>query len=818
MGKTGLATLAAAFWGAIAGQAPAQDLVGFDRADFGSVVLTRRQSGAPGGDIVLEAGIGSYRNEAVSRYSPDVGFRQLGRAVGRLDVLTDLEIVPCTAFIVSERYIVTNHHCVPDGARRRGASRIEGVEFVAGYVEEGVVEGARSFRVNPVPVEANAALDYAVLEVFGNPAREWGALTLSPASISEGRPFWIIGHPEGGAQRISREDCASASPALSGGRLRHTCDTLPGNSGSPVIDTDTRAVIALHHAGSRRSGANYAIPMADILAQSEILGALFGAGRTSARESEPGGPVCAGAARHFETAEQIGTAAALEAHVEFYGSCAFAPLAEAALAAMDEAPDETESDAPVADAPPEEEDAAPPVVLAATAPERCDQLAASPYDPALPEDVTGIEADDMDVRAAIRACREAVDEDDGDARRIYQLARAIEIGARDDAEAASLYRRSADLDYAAAFTGLGWLYENGYGVDQSDFEAAAWYRRGAERGDAVAMNNLGYFYEQGIAVRQSADRAFRWYTEAAEWGYPIAQTNLGWMYESEREDFEEAARWYLAAAEAGEPIGQGNIGWFYQEGLGVDQDDAEAARWYRAAADQGDARGQLNLGWMYENGRGVPQDDDEALRLYRLAADQDDERAMANVGWMYQYGRGVEADAEEAVRWYRRAAEAGDAGGQTNLGWMYEFGEGIEKDEERAAFWYRQAAEQGDDVGQVNYGWMLQEGVGVDQDDREAVYWYGRAAEQGNARAAVNLGWMYEEGRGVDGGASDEEAVRWYRIGAEGGNTIGKANLAYMLENGYGTEKDVEEAVRWYREAAAEGDERSAEAVERLER
>ncbi|MBV6638269.1 MAG: trypsin-like peptidase domain-containing protein, partial [Mameliella sp.] len=246
----------------------------FDRSSFGQVVLKRPQ--ALLGDASFELSVGAYNNEPITNYSARSIFADMGRSVGRLDILTDAGVFPCTAFIVSDKHLLTNHHCVPgilDNPKAQ-SSQIQAVQFVAGYIREGVVEDTRMYQVNQVPVETNAELDYTLLEVFGDPSSDWGKLTLGRTAANPLDPFWIIGHPMGEAQRISREKCAAADPAISGGTLRHTCDTLPGNSGSPVIDASSRTVVALHHAGSNRNSVNYAIPISRIVKQSPILTAL----------------------------------------------------------------------------------------------------------------------------------------------------------------------------------------------------------------------------------------------------------------------------------------------------------------------------------------------------------------------------------------------------------------------------------------------------------------------------------------------------------------------------------------------------------------
>ena len=257
----------------VASLAHSQDLMGFDRSNYGSVVLSQTQS--VGSDVQLELSIGNYENEPIINYSPGSVFAQIGRSVGRLDVLTDKGVFPCTAFIVSEKHILTNYHCSKGllDNEKIGASRIDATQFVAGYTQTGIEEGTKKYTVIPTPVEASKTLDYAVLEVIGDPSQEYGQLKLASTSPAGGDPFWIIGHPMGEGQRISREKCKANNPALSSGKLLHTCDTLPGNSGSPVIDAGLQQVVALHHAGSKADSVNFAILMSKILANSKVLAA-----------------------------------------------------------------------------------------------------------------------------------------------------------------------------------------------------------------------------------------------------------------------------------------------------------------------------------------------------------------------------------------------------------------------------------------------------------------------------------------------------------------------------------------------------------------
>ncbi|MCC1492221.1 trypsin-like peptidase domain-containing protein [Cognatishimia sp. F0-27] len=349
--------VAAAFAACFAASAlPAQDFVGFDRASFGSVVLKRNQT-AGAGDVSLELSVGSYNNESITNYSDDSIFARIGLSVGRLDILTDNGVFPCTAFIVSSRHVLTNYHCVPgilDNERAR-ATRIDAVQFVAGYTQTGVEEGTQKFVVLPNPVEAHQDLDYALLEVIGNPSADYGMLELSDRTPRDGDPYWVIGHPMGEAQRISREQCRANRPAVSGARLLHTCDTLPGNSGSPVIDASLQKVVGLHHAGSKKDSVNFAIPMHAIIARSEVLEAALrapggGTVRPPVTDASPPpvdpGPVVTPDAPEanicdtlYAEAKNFGRCFAYEAYIQRCDAHTFAPFAAAFIADQCSAPE-----------------------------------------------------------------------------------------------------------------------------------------------------------------------------------------------------------------------------------------------------------------------------------------------------------------------------------------------------------------------------------------------------------------------------------------------------------------------------------------------
>ena len=373
---------------------------------------------------------------------------------------------------------------------------------------------------------------------------------------------------------------------------------------------------------------------------------------------------------------------------------------------------------------------------------------------------------------------------------------------------------------------LGWMYEHGKGVDQSDREAATWYRKAAQQGHVEAQYNLGVMYQYGWGHTE----AVKWFQKAAQQGHAAAQYCLGFSYRygsSIERNNGEAVKWFQKAAKQGNAEAQVELGVMYEYGNGVEQNHEEAVKWLRKAAEQGEPSSQYRLGEMfYKNGMGASQDYGEAIKWFRKAAEQEHEDARSlydticwlekdviqkvaeqscanaqnELGIMYSNGVHVTQDYEEAVKWYRKAAEQGHADAQNNLGKMYTAERGVDWADVEASTWYRKAAEQGHPDAQNNLGALYEEGLGVELDEEEAVKWYRKAAEQGHSNAQFHLGRMYEEGWGVE--QNDEEALEWYFKAADQGDAYAQNELGHRYEKGEGVKQSDEEALKWFSEAA----------------
>ena len=453
--------------------------------------------------------------------------------------------------------------------------------------------------------------------------------------------------------------------------------------------------------------------------------------RVSKSASDP----CASAQLHFEAARDLGRVDALEDHIQRFGSCEFAAIANMLIESL------RESEPDVAVLTPSDGDGAGAGsgggLSDSDAVAECQRLASDL-------------ASEADISAAIDACRVAAARVPTDDLTLYLLGEALNA-AGDYSEAVDWYRKAADLGLADAQNALGLKYDAGEGVALDDQEAARLYRLAAEQGLAVAQYNLGLMYDFGEGVQENNAEAVRWYRKAAEQGRADAQNRMGLHYdagEGVELDDREAVSWYRKAAEQGFAAAQHNLGLMYADGEGVGEDDVEAVVWLRRSAEQGYADAQNALGLKYDLGEGVALDDEEAARWYLRAAEQGLAAAQHNIGLMYDNGEGVPQDEAEAIRWYRLAAEQGHASAQNRLGLKYDSGSGVELDDVEAVKWFRAAADQGLAVAQYNIGLMYDYGEGVARDEAEAVYWLQLSSDQGYADATWTLGQKYLNGTG----------------------------------------------------------------------
>jgi len=174
------------------------------------------------------------------------------------------------------------------------------------------------------------------------------------------------------------------------------------------------------------------------------------------------------------------------------------------------------------------------------------------------EDATRSNEEDLYADAA-DLFRQVIMKDPHHAEAYYYMGFLYENGLGVDKDAKSSfrsYRKAADLKHPKAWTKLGNFYSKGFGVHRDFKNALESYEIAAhDLNDAEAYNLLGIIYEEGIEVPPDYELAYEYYSKAAELNNPKAKLNLGLMQErgrtSHHDPIDGAVTSYVEAADAG---------------------------------------------------------------------------------------------------------------------------------------------------------------------------------------------------------------------------------------------------------------------------
>ena len=211
---------------------------------YGKSVLPLNESLGDSADTIRKQG---NIFEPMSQLRKDSPLRVRARAIGRLDLLVENNgkraLVTCTASIVSQQLLLTNHHCIPG---KNG--KIVKASLLLDY-EKSDGSGTTRLDVEPSSVEGDANLDYSLARLKSPVPAGIKPLTFGDLSVKPRQQLLMIHHPAGQIKKMSRFKCrASKSTLIKGPYLRHICESLPGSSGGILFNTTTGAV-GLHHSG-----------------------------------------------------------------------------------------------------------------------------------------------------------------------------------------------------------------------------------------------------------------------------------------------------------------------------------------------------------------------------------------------------------------------------------------------------------------------------------------------------------------------------------------------------------------------------------------
>ena len=121
------------------------------------------------------------------------------------------------------------------------------------------------------------------------------------------------------------------------------------------------------------------------------------------------------------------------------------------------------------------------------------------------------------------------------------------------------YMDKAGLGNARAQYNIGYMFENGKGVDRDYESAIVWYEKAAKQKNVEALNNLAHMYQKGHGVKKDYKKAVEYLLMAAKRKDSVAQFNLGLAYQQGKgvkKDVKKALYWYRKSMKSGNDIAE----------------------------------------------------------------------------------------------------------------------------------------------------------------------------------------------------------------------------------------------------------------------
>lgn len=179
----------------------------------------------------------------------------------------------CTGFRVAPDLFMTNQHCST-------FKTCDAVRFHLGFETALPAEKQIYFRcvaVETVFLGLDFAL-YRVERIASDVPDDFPILTLARYIPKNFTPLFFPAHPATGPKKIDRSAAcqimeAVPFPFYERTNIAHSCDSMSGSSGGPLISSETKSVVALHWGGVSTDSPkpyNHGIPMKAVLDYIEI--------------------------------------------------------------------------------------------------------------------------------------------------------------------------------------------------------------------------------------------------------------------------------------------------------------------------------------------------------------------------------------------------------------------------------------------------------------------------------------------------------------------------------------------------------------------
>lgn len=222
-------------------------------------------------NMIVDRNMGVLDAEPIAEFPTDHPLALRGKSVGLLELKFPKHWVSCTATVIGPNLILTNRHCIVDGSTRPTKGNLS-VDFLDRS------DFGELFEVDPVPVEEDKALDYAILTV--KPSKDGAQVTPLPTlrfrAPQPSEDLIVLHHPSFLPLVATRAHCRAAGKGKSANAgVLHTCRTAGGSSGSLLFASDG-SIVGLHNGRPTINGKTVgrATAMLPLLAASPILRGL----------------------------------------------------------------------------------------------------------------------------------------------------------------------------------------------------------------------------------------------------------------------------------------------------------------------------------------------------------------------------------------------------------------------------------------------------------------------------------------------------------------------------------------------------------------
>lgn len=167
------------------------------------------------------------------------------------------------------------------------------------------------------------------------------------------------------------------------------------------------------------------------------------------------------------------------------------------------------------------------------------------------------------------------------------------LGNQEHSKVKAVYEKLIEMDSIYGYSGLAFLYQKGFGVEQDRKKAFELNLIAANKGSSDAMSMIAAIYLHGGGVVTPApEKAMEMFRKSAELGAPDGFAGMGDLYQMGAgvpRDLGKAKEYYLKGAEYGSTVSYFRLGSMYLQGAGVTPDLEKAKYWLQKGVDSGDA-------------------------------------------------------------------------------------------------------------------------------------------------------------------------------------------------------------------------------------